>query len=277
VIQCHCAGTRLFLPDFLKILVEKTDCRAVIDRSDLKHLSKEGLETVEKILWKKADFKTEELKKFLIREEGLIFKADLLNGQKTGFYLDQRETRAFLKKIAKGKNCLDAFCNSGSFSVILAKSGAQSVLGLDSSEHALELAVNNAALNKTETLCRFEKQDLFKDLTRRQKSGESYDLIILDPPKMCVDRSGLLGALRGYREIQYRAFKMLKHHGILITCSCTQAVTATAFERLAWGAASQAKVKVRQIYQAFQPADHPVRPGMPESNYLKILGFQKID
>lgn len=276
VMQCNSRAMRQKLESIVDELKKCTGCSVVVDRSDVSILKKEGLKAAESIAWKKEGFDESKLKDMVIKEGDLNFKVDLQSGQKTGFYLDQRNTRAWLRNVSKDKKCLDAFCHSGGLSVAMAKGGAASVLSMDSSQQALELAVENMRLNKVEAVCEQKQADLFKSLNEMQKSGNSYDLIVLDPPGMTHGKSGLGGALRGYKEINFRAMKMLAPDGLLLTCSCTQAVSEEKFRHVILMAAKDAGMDFRQVYQGAQPLDHPQLLGMPESHYLKVLGFQKI-
>jgi 23S rRNA (cytosine1962-C5)-methyltransferase len=275
VVQLSTAGMearRDFLFGWLKA---RTGCRALVERSEGFSREKEGLPSVSGLVWKAEGLEEERLKRWPLEENGWSFEADLLGGQKTGFFFDQRDTRRGLGSLSAGLDCLDAFCHTGAFSVALAAGGARTVLGLDSSAEALDLAGRNAALNHFGQVCAFEKADAFVRLRELEKSGRRFGLICLDPPAFTKSKEGLEGALRGYKEINYRALKLLERGGTLVTCSCTQAVEMERFLKVVRSAAADAGCLVQVLRQGGQPPDHPSLLGMPETRYLKSLVLQK--
>ncbi len=258
----------------LDALKEVAKCKAIVERSEGSNRLKEGLEPLSEVAWSAPSFKKESLESFKFKEAGLTFEADLLEGQKTGFYLDQRQTRAYLREVSEGKVCLDVFSHSGGLGLNMAQAGASSVLCLDSSTEALALAARNAKSNelKIKTL----QADAFQWLRQEAIKGAAYDLICLDPPAMAKSREESFDALRGYREINLRALKMLKPGGLLVSCSCTQVVSEDDFFKTVQGAASDAQARIQEIERLGQPWDHPRHPAMDETRYLKVGVFRKI-
>ena len=202
-------------------------------------------------------------------ENGLRFYVDWLRGQKTGFFVDQRENRALLEKYAKGKRVLNMFCYTGGFSFYAMRGGAQLVHSVDSSAKAIGLTRRNVELNfpgdpRHEAFC----EDAFKYL---DSSSHTYDLIILDPPAFAKHRGALHNALKGYTRLNEKAFEKIEKGGILFTFSCSQVVSKDHFRNAVFTAAAQAKRKVRILHQLHQPADHPINIYHPEGEYLKGL------
>ena len=209
-------------------------------------------------------------------ENGMKFYVDWLRGQKTGFFVDQRENRALLEKFSKGKRVLNMFCYTGGFSFYAMRGGAQLVHSVDSSAKAIELTRRNVELNypndhRHEAFC----EDAFKFLegigSQNSPSGSSYDLIILDPPAFAKHRGALHNALKGYTRLNQKAFEKIERGGILFTFSCSQVVTKDHFRNAVFTAAALAKRKVRILHQLHQPADHPINIYHPEGEYLKGL------
>jgi 23S rRNA (cytosine1962-C5)-methyltransferase len=202
-------------------------------------------------------------------ENGLNFYVDWLKGQKTGFFVDQRENRSLLEQFSKGKSVLNMFCYTGGFSFYAMRGGAKLVHSVDSSAKAIELTKANVELNfpgdkRHEAYC----EDAFKYL---EKAGDQYDLIILDPPAFAKHRAALHNALKGYTRLNMKAFEKIQKGGILFTFSCSQVVTKDHFRNAVFTAAAQAKRKVRILHQLHQPADHPINIYHPEGEYLKGL------
>ena len=202
-------------------------------------------------------------------ENGLKFRVDWLRGQKTGFFVDQRENRALLEHYSKGKNVLNMFCYTGGFSVYAMRGGAHLVHSVDSSAKAIELTRANIALNfpddkRHEAYC----EDAFKYL---DNAGDQYNLVILDPPAFAKHRGALHNALKGYTRLNLKAFEKIQSGGILFTFSCSQVVTKDHFRNAVFTAAAMARRKVRILHQLHQPADHPINIYHPEGEYLKGL------
>ena len=212
-------------------------------------------------------------------ENGLKFRVDWLKGQKTGFFVDQRENRSLLEKFSKGKRVLNMFCYTGGFSFYAMRGGAELVHSVDSSAKAIELTKQNVELNfpndpRHEAFC----EDAFKFLegigkptANSQEPTASYDLIILDPPAFAKHRGALHNALKGYTRLNQKAFEKIEKGGILFTFSCSQVVTKDHFRNAVFTAAALAKRKVRILHQLHQPADHPINIYHPEGEYLKGL------
>ena len=206
----------------------------------------------------------------LATENGLTFYVDWLKGQKTGFFVDQRQNRALLERFALGRKVLNMFCYTGGFSFYAMRGGAKLVHSVDSSAKAITLTNANVELNFPQDK-RHEAfaEDAFKFLDNMKK--DDYDLIILDPPAFAKHRSALKNALRGYQRINARAFEKIAHGGILFTFSCSQAVSREQFRLAVFSAAAQSGRKVRILHQLTQPADHPINIYHPEGEYLKGL------
>lgn len=202
-------------------------------------------------------------------ENGLKFHVDWLKGQKTGFFVDQRENRSLLERYARGRKVLNMFCYTGGFSFYAMRGGATVVHSVDSSAKAIELTNDNVELNfpgdnRHRSFC----EDAFKYL---EQAGDQYDLIILDPPAFAKHRAALHNALKGYTRLNVKAFEKIQPGGILFTFSCSQVVTKDNFRNAVFTAAAQAKRKVRILHQLHQPADHPINIYHPEGEYLKGL------
>ena len=210
-----------------------------------------------------------------ITVNGLGFAVDLLTGQKTGFYLDQADNHAAVARLARGKRVLDCFCNQGGFALHCARAGAESVLGIDVSDDAVAGATANAAANDLD--CTFLSANVFDFLREEADKGErKYDLIILDPPSFTRNRKTVGGAMRGYKEIHLRALKLLSQDGYLATYTCSHHVSRQEYLDMIVEAAVDAHATLRLVESQTQRADHPVLPGLPETEYLKGFVFQSI-
>ena len=205
-------------------------------------------------------------------ENGLAFRIDWLRGQKTGFFIDQRENRALVERYAKGKEVLNMFCYTGGFSLYALRGGAKAVDSVDVSQKAIDLVEANVAHNfpkaKNHTAV---TADAFDYLSEQRASGRQFDLIILDPPAFAKHRDAIKNALRGYQRINAKAIEMIRPGGILFTFSCSQAVDKEAFRLAVFSAAAQVGRKVRILHQLHQPQDHPINIYHPEGEYLKGL------
>ena len=212
-----------------------------------------------------------------ISENGIVYEVDVENGQKTGFFLDQKYNRRAAGRLAAGRCVLDCFTHTGSFALNAARGGASHVTAVDISESATQLARRNAERNGLESRMEFLTADVFDLLTELEKSGKKpYDFIILDPPAFTKSRKAVEGALRGYKEINYRAMKLLPRGGYLATCSCSHFVDDAMFRALLRSAADDAAVELRQIEARRQSPDHPILWNVPETDYLKFYLFQVI-
>ena len=213
-----------------------------------------------------------ESSEFWSTENGLAFRIDWLRGQKTGFFVDQRENRALVERYAKGKDVLNMFCYTGGFSLYALRGGAKSVDSVDVSQKAIDLVNVNVARNFPEaTNHRAVAADAFEYLSKQKEEGKTYDLIILDPPAFAKHRDAVKNALRGYQRINAKAIEMIRKGGLLFTFSCSQAVDKEAFRLAVFSAAAQVGRKVRILHQLHQPQDHPINIYHPEGEYLKGL------
>lgn len=212
-----------------------------------------------------------------ITENGIVYSVDFENGQKTGFFLDQKYNRFAISKIAKGKNVLDCFTHTGSFALNAAKGGAAHVTAVDVSETAVEMARQNAVKNGLDGKMDFLAADVFDLLPELERNGgKKYDFIILDPPAFTKSRKTVNSAERGYKEINYRAMKLLPRGGYLATCSCSHFMKSELFEKMLVSAAADAGVSLKQIEVRRQCCDHPILWNVPETDYLKFYIFQIV-
>lgn len=214
----------------------------------------------------------EEAEDFWSVENGLQFRIDWLRGQKTGFFVDQRENRALVERYAKDKDVLNMFCYTGGFSLYALRGGAKTVDSVDVSQKAIDLVNINVAKNFPEaTNHTAVAADAFEYLTAQKNAGKTYDLIILDPPAFAKHRDAVKNALRGYQRINAKAIEMIRKGGLLFTFSCSQAVDKEAFRLAVFSAAASVGRKVRILHQLHQPQDHPINIYHPEGEYLKGL------
>lgn len=257
-----------------KILVDDgEEISGIYERNDVEIRKLEGLEEY------KGYYKLEgiEIPKYTITEiveNGIKYKVDVENGQKTGFFLDQKYNRLAISKVAKGKKVLDCFTHTGSFALNAAKGGAKHVHAVDISETAIEMARENAKLNGLEDIMSFEAINVF-DLLPEIKSSE-YDFIILDPPAFTKSRKTIENAKKGYKQINYRAMKALPRGGYLATCSCSHFMDEEKFIKMLKDAAKDAGVRLRQIEKRQQSPDHPILLNVGETDYLKFFIFQIV-
>ena len=211
-----------------------------------------------------------------ITENGIVYTVDFENGQKTGFFLDQKYNRLAVAKLAKGKTVLDCFTHTGSFALNAAKGGAAHVTAVDVSEFAVQCAAENARRNGLESVMDCVAANVFDLLPELEKQPRKYDFIILDPPAFTKSRKTVANAMTGYKEINYRAMKLLPRGGYLATCSCSHFATEELFIKMLRSAARDAGVQLRQIECRQQCADHPILWGVEETNYLKFFIFQVV-
>ncbi|MBP3958185.1 class I SAM-dependent rRNA methyltransferase [Gemmata sp. G18] len=225
----------------------------------------EGVELHDQLLWGEpppADLS--------IAENGMRFLVNLTEGQKTGYYLDQRDNRAAVARLCSGKRVLDAFCYSGGFGLYAAKAGASEVLGVDASEPALELARRNAAANELSNIT-FANADVFKHLSELVAAGRQFDVVVLDPPKFARNRAAVPEALKGYRRLHQLAMKLLAKDGLLVSCCCTGLIAMADLEELLAQVSVEARRDLQIIERRGPAADHPVAVTCRESGYLKCL------
>ncbi len=213
----------------------------------------------------------------IVTENQIAYHVDVENGQKTGFFLDQKYNRLAVSRLAKGKRVLDCFTHTGSFALNAAAGGAEHVTGLDISADAVAMAEKNAALNQLSDKVTFVKADVFAYLTAKEKEGGApFDFIILDPPAFTKSRKTVESAYRGYKDINYRAMRLLPRGGYLATCSCSHFMEPRLFEKMLAEAARDAAVELREIEVRRAAPDHPILWGVPETAYLKFYLFQVI-
>jgi len=213
-----------------------------------------------------------ETKELSAIENGLTFHVDWLRGQKTGFFVDQRENRSLLERYSQGKSVLNMFCYTGGFSVYALRGGAQLVHSVDSSAKAIDLTEKNVEANFPKDLRHTSfDEDAFKFLNNLQHNEQKYDLIILDPPAFAKHREAIRNALKGYKRLNAKAIEQIKPGGILFTFSCSQVITKEQFRLAVFSAAAESKRNVRILHQLSQPADHPINIYHPEGEYLKGL------
>jgi 23S rRNA (cytosine1962-C5)-methyltransferase len=233
----------------------------IIERNDAPVRKVEGMELRSGILRGKSDGRIE------LEISGLHLAVDLLHAQKTGFYLDQKQNYEIVARHATGRRVLDCFTNQGAFALVCAKSDAAEVTGVEESAENIAAAKQNAARNRLDVT--WKERDVFQFLRGAEKAGALYDLIVLDPPSFTKTKGGLRDALRGYRELHVRAFKILSKNGILATFSCSHHVSESAFEQNIADALVDARRSARRLCRFEQAADHPVLPTLPETEYFK--------
>lgn len=267
VAQFLSAGAERWREAILDALVAATGCEAVYERSDAEVRALEGLQP-------RTGFVrgNREARRCPIVEHGLNFRVDVEAGQKTGFFLDQRDNRQRIRALAAGREVLDGFCYTGGFALSALAGGAKRVLALDSSGPALEVARENLAANALDAArIAFEEADVFARLRKLRDAGAKFDLVVLDPPKFAPTAAQAKNAARAYKDINLLAFKLLAPGGLLATFSCSGGVSAELFQSIVAGAAADAGVDGRVIERFHGGADHPVALSFPEGEYLKGL------
>ena len=268
VLQCLALGMERFKQDITDALIEELHPQGIWERNDVPVRRLEGLEMCTGLLYGDVPDRV------LIAENDIRFWVDVKTGQKTGFFLDQKENRAAIAPFVKDRNVLDCFTHTGSFALHAGKYGAKRVTGVDISEYACSFAAENAKLNNLEDRVHFVTANAFDLLSEKSRNGEKYDVIILDPPAFTKSRNAVNSALRGYKEINLRAMKMVNAGGYLITCSCSQHVLPEMFRDMVLNAAKDAKVLLRQVEFRTQGKDHPILPYAKETEYLKCGIYQ---
>ena len=256
--------------DFLKELLAQdgTIIRGVYERSDAKVRELEGMERYKGFIGQSFDTKVQSI------ENGVKYIVDVQNNQKTGFFLDQKYNRLSIHKLCKGLDVLDCFTHTGSFALNAGIAGAKSVLGVDASQLAVNQARENAVLNNLQDIVTFECCDVFDLLPKLESEGRKFDMVILDPPAFTKSRNSVKNAVKGYREINLRAMKIIKENGFLVTCSCSHFMTYELFTQTISQAAKNVHRRLRQIEYRTQAPDHPILWSADESYYLKFYIFQ---
>ena len=267
----------LILKELVEILAaDGITVRGIFERSDAKVRELEGLPRTKGFIGPEFDPLVP------ITENGIRYIVDVKEGQKTGFFLDQKENRAavarLVRRLSSGEvRVLDCFTHTGSFGLNAAAAGAFSVLSVDASELAIEQARENAVRNALQDRVRYQAADVFELLPQLEKAGERYDLVILDPPAFTKSRSATKNAVKGYREINLRGMRLVKNGGFLATCSCSHFMTEDLFAKTLQEAARGARRRLRQVEFRTQGPDHPILWGDDESYYLKFYIFQVIE
>ena len=252
-----------------KVLAEDhITVRGVYERSDAKVRQNEGMERYKGFIGREFDTKVE------IIENGVHYYVDVRDGQKTGFFLDQKNNRKSVQRIVKDKTVLDCFTHTGSFALNAGYAGAKEVLGVDASDLAVEQARENAQLNNLQDRVKFMTADVFDLLPKLEEEGKKYDVVILDPPAFTKSRSSIKNAVKGYREINLRGLKLVKDRGYLVTCSCSHFMDPELFAKTIKEAAHGAHKRLRQVEFRTQAPDHPILWAADESYYLKFYIFQ---
>ena len=276
VVECLALGMEQFkeiIVNFLKeILAEDgIKIRGVYERSDANERTKEGLSKVKGFIGDAFDTNVE------IVENGVHYMVDVANGQKTGFFLDQKYNRLAMQRICKGKKVLDCFTHMGTFALNAGIAGAVDVTGLDISEYAVSQAEANARLNHLENNVHFRQANVLDELPKLAQAGEKYDVVILDPPAFTKSREATKNAIKGYREINMKGLKLVKDGGYLATCSCSHFMTQDLLAKTVKEAAKATHKRLRQVEYRTQAPDHPILWAADESYYLKFFIFQVVD
>lgn len=273
VVESLALGIDRFKGQIVDILMELMEAdgihiRGVYERSDAKVREQEGMERIKGFIGEPFDTKVE------IVENGVRYYVDVKDGQKTGFFLDQKYNRRAAAKLCRGGRVLDCFTHTGSFALNAGLAGAESVLGVDASELGVAQARENAALNDLQDRVEFVCEDVFELLPRLEKQGEKFDVVILDPPAFTKSRSSVKKAVKGYREINLRGMKLVRDGGYLATCSCSHFMDPELFTKTIGQAAQNVHKRLRQVEFRTQAPDHPILWGAGDSYYLKFYIFQ---
>ncbi len=276
VIQSLTLGMEAFKLKIVELMKEvlKEDgitIRGVYERSDAKERTKEGLERVKGFIGEAFDTQ------FYITENNVKYLIDVEEGQKTGFFLDQKYNRLAIQKIVKDMKVLDCFTYIGTFALNAGIAGASSVLGVDASQLAVDLATNNAKLNHLEDKVKFECHDVFDFLPELNQRNEQFDVVILDPPAFTKSRASIKNAIKGYREINREGLKLVRDGGYLVTCTCSHFMDNENFSKAIDQAARSVHKRLRQVEFRQQSPDHPINWSSTESSYLKFYIFQVVE
>ena len=276
VVECLALGMEQFkgkiVEDLKELLAEDGILiRGVYERSDANERVKEGLSKVKGFIGDEFDTNVE------IVENGVHYMVDVVNGQKTGFFLDQKYNRLAMQRICKGKKVLDCFTHMGTFALNAGIAGAAEVTGLDISEYAVSQAEANARLNHLEDTVHFRQANVLDELPKLAQAGEKYDVVILDPPAFTKSREATKNAIKGYREINMKGLKLVKDGGYLATCSCSHFMTQELLAKTVKEAAKATHKRLRQVEFRTQAPDHPILWAADESYYLKFFIFQVVD
>lgn len=276
VVECLALGMEAFKEEIVMILRELLakdgiTIRGVYERSDANERTKEGLPKVKGFIGEEFDTTVE------IVENGVHYLVDVANGQKTGFFLDQKYNRLAMQRICKGKKVLDCFTHMGTFALNAGIAGASDVTGLDISEYAVSQAEANARLNGLQNTVHFRCANVLDELPKLAAAGEKYDVVILDPPAFTKSREATKNAIKGYREINMKGLKLVKDGGYFATCSCSHFMTQELLAKTVKEAAKATHKRLRQVEFRTQAPDHPILWAADESYYLKFYIFQVVD
>ncbi len=281
-----------FLRDILK--EDGIEIRLIYERSDAREREKEGLPKFKGVLWSSDDSLMQRkgindygketdcpISNISIVENGVHYSVDIVSGQKTGFFLDQKYNRNAIKRLCKGKKVLDCFTHMGTFALNAGLAGASDVTGLDISEFAINQANENAKINRLDNTVHFRCANVLDELPMLYEAGESYDVVILDPPAFTKSKEATKNAIKGYREVNMKGLKLVKDGGYLATCSCSHFMTQQLFTEMMHQAAKATHKRLRQVEFRTQAPDHPIlwnsAPGTEESYYLKFYIFQVVN
>ncbi|WP_405376142.1 class I SAM-dependent rRNA methyltransferase [Pseudobutyrivibrio sp.] len=264
---------KIQIVEYLKelLLADGFTVRGVYERSDAAVRKKEGLAPYKGFIGEEFDTNVE------IVENGVHYMVDVVNGQKTGFFLDQKYNRLAIQRLCKDKRVLDCFTHMGTFALNAGIAGAAEVTGLDISDFAVKQATDNAKLNGLDERVKFRQANVLDELPKLNEAGERYDVVILDPPAFTKSREATKNAMKGYREINMKGMKLVKDGGYLATCSCSHFMTQELFVKIISQAAKAAHKRLRQVEFRTQAPDHPILWAADESYYLKFLVFQVVD
>lgn len=276
VVESLALGIDLLKPRILNLLIDvlkedKVAIRGIYERSDAKVRLQEGMERFKGFIGEPFDTKVE------IEENGVRYLVDVQDGQKTGFFLDQKNNRAAIHKLCKDARVLDCFTHTGSFALNAGIAGAREVIGVDASQLGIDQAIENAKLNHLEDRVSFVCADVFELLPELANKGELFDVVILDPPAFTKSRNSIKNAVKGYREINLRGLRLVKDGGFLVTCSCSHFMDPDLFAKTIKEAARGAHKRLRQVEFRTQCADHPILWAADESYYLKFYIFQVVN
>jgi 23S rRNA (cytosine1962-C5)-methyltransferase len=269
VVQTLSHGMDLRLPMICDALESLLAPKGIVERNE------SSMRTLEQLPQKKGILRGE-AGSTTIAMDGLVYRVDVLEGQKTGFFLDQRENRGAISRFCKNAEVLDCFCNDGGFSLSAARAGAAAVLGLDSSEETIRSAMENARLNGL-SIVRFEQADVFEALPALAQKEAKFDLVILDPPSFTRSRKNVQTAKKGYRELHIGAFKLLKKGGTLATASCSHHIEPEVFLSIVDETARKVGRSIQLLEWRGAAPDHPTLPAVPETRYLKFGIFRILD
>lgn len=296
VVECLALGMEQFKENIVLALKEimaedGIEIRLIYERSDARERDKEGLTKYKGVIWSSDEEqmqrkgindcgheKDSPINDVQITENGVKYSVDVVSGQKTGFFLDQKYNRKAVQRLCKGKKVLDCFTHMGTFALNAGLAGAENVLGLDISDFAVNQANRNAELNGLSETVKFRAANVLDELPKLYEAGESYDVVILDPPAFTKSKEATKNAVKGYREVNMKGLRLVRDGGWLATCSCSHFMTQELFTQMMHQAAKSVHKRLRQVEFRTQSADHPIlwnnAPGTEESYYLKFFIFQ---